>query len=190
MDHATPTDRRHPRVGVHDLRRDLRDADHDRYRLAAELEQHRRSRTTSNRLLGAMIIVAGGFTSGLWFTLPGRVHAGTHHPAEASSAALPATAPVIANERTSTVETAAAPAVSIPVESDPQGPATTDAKRQSPAAVVRRQRRPAPVNSVNAAGGRRQIGVDRRADAGRANNLRRSRPRPLSPGEFGRQASL
>ncbi|MGE3513383.1 MAG: hypothetical protein AB7N65_31370, partial [Vicinamibacterales bacterium] len=72
MNQDTARERRHPRIGVHELRRDLRDADQDLYLLRAELESQRRFRITSNRLMSAMIIVAGGLTSALWLTLPAR----------------------------------------------------------------------------------------------------------------------
>jgi hypothetical protein len=56
-----PSDRRLGRITVQELRRDLREADEDRFRLTSAL----RLRRSSNGIIGVFLLIAG-FVSALW----------------------------------------------------------------------------------------------------------------------------
>ena len=57
-----PSDRRLGRITVQDLRRDLREADEDRFRLTSKL----RLRRSSNGIIGVLFLLIAGFLSALW----------------------------------------------------------------------------------------------------------------------------
>ena len=57
-----PSDRRLGRITVQELRRDLREADEDRFRLTSAL----RLRRSSNGIIGVLFLLIAGFVSALW----------------------------------------------------------------------------------------------------------------------------
>jgi len=56
------SDRRLGRITVQDLRRDLREADEDRFRLTSAL----RLKRSSNGIIGVLFLLISGFISALW----------------------------------------------------------------------------------------------------------------------------
>jgi len=56
------SDRRLGRISVQELRRDLREADEDRFRLTSAL----RLRRSSNGIIGVLFLLISGFVSALW----------------------------------------------------------------------------------------------------------------------------
>ena len=56
------SDRRLGRITVQELRRDLREADEDRFRLTSAL----RLRRSSNGIIGVLFLLISGFVSALW----------------------------------------------------------------------------------------------------------------------------
>ena len=57
-----PSDRRLGRITVQELRRDVREADEDRFRLTSAL----RLRRSSNGIIGVLFLLIAGFVSALW----------------------------------------------------------------------------------------------------------------------------
>jgi hypothetical protein len=58
----SPSDRRLGRISVQELRRDLREADEDRFRLSSALTLRR----SSNGIIGVLFLLISGFISALW----------------------------------------------------------------------------------------------------------------------------
>ena len=58
----SPSDRRLGRISVQELRRDLREADEDRFRLRSALTLRR----SSNGIIGVLFLLISGFISALW----------------------------------------------------------------------------------------------------------------------------
>jgi hypothetical protein len=56
------SDQRRARINVQDLRRDLREADEDRFRLRSALALRR----SSNGIIGVLFLLISGFVSALW----------------------------------------------------------------------------------------------------------------------------
>lgn len=198
MPHDTPRERRQPRIDVHELRRDLRDADQDRFHLRTELNRHRTERgRTTPRLLSLMVLIAGGLTSALWMTLPAQRQAtGSQPTAPASPSAA---------EATQVADSTVARDFVLPVESNPieptrvatarprtrSGGATSGRNRGNEIArktAVRARAVKRDARQASTTSDRRHEGRD---DRGRnaEGKARRQRPRPLSPGEFGRTAT-
>jgi hypothetical protein len=59
------SDRRQGRISVQELRRDLREADEDRFRLTAALTP-RRSSSSGGIIIGVLFLLVAGFISALW----------------------------------------------------------------------------------------------------------------------------
>lgn len=196
MPHDTPRERRQPRIDVHELRRDLRDADQDRFHLRTELNRHRTERgRTTPRLLSLMVLIAGGLTSALWMTLPAQGQAARSQP---TAPALPSAA-----EATPVTDSTVARDFVLPVESNPieptrvatartrSGGATSGRNRGNEIArkaAVRARAVERDVRQASTTSDRRHEGRDDRGRNVEA-KARRQRPRPLSPGEFGRTAT-
>lgn len=199
MPHDTPRERRQPRIDVHELRRDLRDADQDRFHLRTELNRHRTERgRTTPRLLSLMVLIAGGLTSALWMTLPAQRQAARSQP---TAPALPSAAA----EATQVADSTVARDFVLPVESNPVEPtrvatartrtrfggATSGRNRGSENARKTAVRARAVERDVRQASTTSDRSHEGRDDRGRnvEGKPRRQRPRPLSPGEFGRTAT-
>ncbi|MGE3508573.1 MAG: hypothetical protein AB7N65_06770, partial [Vicinamibacterales bacterium] len=160
------------------------------YLLRAELESQRRFRITSNRLMSAMIIVAGGLTSALWLTLPARP--GTSPSRRSEPAAVAPAAELAATPVEAATERGTDPLV-VPVEPSPTARVLTAAPSRASAGVRPRARtkisRRAEKSRVTSRSSQsaRPVSPSERAKPAPP---RRVHPRPLSPGEFGRQARL
>lgn len=199
MDQDIRNDRRRPRVEVQHLRRDLRDADQDRYRLTSQLEQQQRGRSSSSHLLGAMIFIAGGLTSALWLTLPVSPRVAQAPPGLPTGATVPEQVADSAVTRDYVL-----PVESLAVEAPPMS-RVSPRQVQRGAGLTRSRTAGASANAptrareveqvereIQRAAASRSRGDevhDARRDAGDA-QIPRRRPRPLSPGEFGRPATL
>jgi hypothetical protein len=205
-----PIERRHPRVTVQDLRRDLREADEDRYRLlvrtgdwrnptigVAEIRRQLREadedrfhltmrvrtlvRLIKRAGIGACVLLAGSAAVALWARTPAPQPAVTSNakaepPLSASQAQAtetPAEAIPIAARSASSPQTAAdeqgpMEPVVVPAAAKDEAPADRRTLRQGQTA------RTLPANRV------------RVAPLRKAPPPRRPAPRPLHPGEFGR----
>ncbi len=180
----THTERRQPRIGVDDLRRDLRDADRDRFQLRSQLEDQLRGRTTSSRILGALILIAGGLTSTLWLTLPGGAPSPQRNtvalPREQPGPALVDRRPQPAEPTVVTLDGRATVSAGATKTSTPEPAAARPAPRRPRTTISRPRASSGAVGVAPTPSGRNEP----------QRPPRRPRPRPLSPGEFGRQARL
>jgi hypothetical protein len=140
-------DRRHPRIRVDDLRRDLREADEDLFRLETALKMKGGSSWLNARIIGGAVLLAA----------LGSVLSVANAPAGAKPL-LPAV------NASPMLESATPPGASssLPVRVRYAGPNVAPAQRR---AIHRPAARPASALSKA-----------------------RPKPRPLSPGEFGRAA--
>jgi hypothetical protein len=153
-------DRRHPRISVDQLRRDLRDADEDRYRLTAALNAQRSWRLLHPGTASLWVLIAAAIGSAMWV-----VHAPA---AQGRSASAPQQVDV--RERST----------SAPQQVD---------VREIPAAPPEAPRVEPPRARARPAAARTHRTTTRTPVRRIAEPARRHVPRPLSPGEFGRAAS-
>jgi hypothetical protein len=168
-----PPDRRHPRVSTEELRRQLKEADEERYRLRAELERasatsavatppaHARRATDHRWAVGVgALLLLGAVGSVVWEMCPPAAHAGRARAVRVEAVTVTAS---VVNEPASPVESTNAPRRDVKVSAIAGRRAPAPRAQKSPRSVHHAARilKPAPTQRA---------------------------PRPLSPGEFGRKA--